>query len=77
MLAEEHEKWSYQASVERINQPPALLLRNSVTLDAHIRNTNAVFARLDAEVKASASATRDNAHDSEVDDEAIQMSGLK
>ncbi len=57
MLAEEHETWSYATSVKRINQPPALFFRTPITLETHIRKTDALFAKLEAQVNAGESTT--------------------
>ncbi len=51
MLAEEHEMWTYSASVERINQPPSLFFRKPITIAEHISGTETLFAELDAEIE--------------------------
>jgi len=55
LLAEEHERWTSAAGVNRLNQPPELFFGEPITLQAHIRKTDSLFAELDAKVKAEAS----------------------
>lgn len=73
MLAEQHETWSHRASVKRINQPPALFFRQPVTLDTHIQNTDALFAKLDAQVEANELATQSSI---EINDGSVQITAI-
>lgn len=76
LLVEEHDRWTSAASVERIDQPPALFFGEPITLQAHIRKTDHLFADLDAEVTAGASNPDNLKNPIESVDADVQVSGM-
>jgi len=53
LLADEHEQWRANPSVNRINQPPSRLFKEPVTVAVHLQNTDALFNALISEVGAA------------------------
>ena len=49
-LAEEHERWSDIAPIDRVNLPPALRVGEPVALEAHLEAVDGLIAELEARV---------------------------
>lgn len=76
MLVEEHDRWTYVAGVQRVNQPPSLFFAKPISLQEHIRKTDDLFAELDAEVEAEASNSLNVKDLNDTRDDVVQISEM-
>lgn len=77
MLAEDHDTWTSNAIVQRVDQPPAFFFRKPVTLEVHIQNTDALFTKLDAQVADSTFVQQGNGGNKEGVVGSVQFSEIQ